>query len=129
MYSIPKIIRQLVLQTTAMPKNTNPNGDIFGGWIMSQMDLGAAIIAKNVSKGRVATVAINDVKFTAPVLVGDIVSCKATLIHIGNTSMRIKMECFIQRDNDSSLENPVVEGLFTFVAISDTRRPRPIELS
>jgi acyl-CoA thioesterase YciA len=106
-----------------MPCNTNTNGDIFGGWIISQMDLGAAIIAQNVSNGRVATVAINNVKFTEPVLVGDVVSCKGTLLHIGTTSMNIKMACSIQRKNEI---RDVSEGVFTFVAISESRKPRPV---
>ena len=90
---------------------------------MSQMDLGAAIIAQNVSNGRVATVAINDVKFTEPILVGDVVTCNGTLIHIGTTSMKIKIVCSIQRNNEV---REVSEGLFTFVAISETRKPRPV---
>lgn len=92
------------------------------------MDLGAAIIAQTISKGRVATVAINDVKFSAPVMVGDIVSCKGTLIHIGNSSMRIKMDCYVQRKFNSESTLHVTEGLFTFVAISENRSPRNIEL-
>lgn len=123
MKKIPKIINQLVLQTIAMPCHTNTNGDIFGGWIISQMDLGAAIIAQNVSSGRVATVAINNVKFTSPILVGDIVSCKGTIIGIGNTSMSIKMLCSIQRN---MITKDVCEGLFTFVAISEDRLPRTV---
>jgi acyl-CoA thioesterase YciA len=106
-----------------MPCNTNTNGDIFGGWIISQMDLGAAIIAQNVSNGRVATVAINNVKFTEPILVGDVVSCNGTLLHIGTTSMNIKMVCSIQRKNET---RDVSEGLFTFVAISETRKKRSV---
>jgi acyl-CoA thioesterase YciA len=125
MSRIPKIIDRLVLQTLAMPRNTNTNGDIFGGWIVSQMDLGAAIIAQNVSNGRVTTVAINNVKFTEPILIGDIVSCKGTLLNIGRTSMTIKMSCSIQRKNDI---RDVSEGVFTFVAITDTRKPRPVSI-
>lgn len=90
---------------------------------MSQMDLGAAIIAQNVSNGRVATVAINDVKFTEPILVGDIVTCMGTLLHVGTTSMKIKIVCSIQRNNEV---RDASEGLFTFVAISNTRKPRPV---
>jgi acyl-CoA thioesterase YciA len=127
--NIPRIINQLVLQTIAMPAHTNTNGDIFGGWIMSQMDLGAAIIAQNVSKGRVATVAMNDVKFSAPIMIGDIVSCRGTLLHVGNSSMRIKMDCYVQRQFDYNSVLHVTEGLFTFVALSENRRPRNIELA
>lgn len=123
MRKIPKIINRLVLQTIAMPCHTNTNGDIFGGWIISQMDLGAAIIAQNVSSGRVATVAMNNVSFTSPILVGDVVSCKGTLLAIGNTSMTIKMVCSIQRNTTTK---NVCEGLFTFVAISEDRSPRKV---
>jgi acyl-CoA thioesterase YciA len=125
MSRIPKIIDRLVLQTLAMPRNTNTNGDIFGGWIVSQMDLGAAIIAQNVSNGRVTTVAINNVKFTEPILIGDIVSCKGTLLNVGTTSMTIKMSCSVQRKNEV---RDVSEGVFTFVAITDSRKPRPVTL-
>jgi acyl-CoA thioesterase YciA len=135
MRRIPSIVNQLVLQTIAMPCHTNTNGDIFGGWILSQMDLGAAIIAQNVSRGRVATVAINNVQFKYPILVGDIVSCRGSLFSVGNTSMRIMMECHVQRegqDPDDSNGLPstkkVTEALFTFVAISPERKPRKIEL-
>jgi acyl-CoA thioesterase YciA len=123
MSRIPKIIDRLVLQTLAMPRNTNTNGDIFGGWIVSQMDLGAAIIAQNVSNGRVTTVAINNVKFTEPILIGDVVSCKGTLLNVGTTSMTIKMSCSVQRKNEV---RDVSEGVFTFVAITDSRKPRPV---
>lgn len=87
------------------------------------MDLGAAIIAQNVSNGRAATVAINNVKFTEPILIGDVVSCTGSLLHIGTTSMTIKMVCSVQRKNEV---RTVSEGLFTFVAISDTHKPRPV---
>lgn len=130
MRRIPQIINQLVLQTIAMPCHTNTNGDIFGGWIISQMDLGAAIIAQNVSRGRVATVSIQNVQFTHPILVGDVVSCRGSLFSVGNSSMRIQVECHVQRgDNEGYFQTKkVTEGLFTFVAISDDRRPRKIEL-
>jgi acyl-CoA thioesterase YciA len=123
MRRIPRIVDQLVLQTIAMPCHTNANGDIFGGWIMSQMDLGAAVIAQKVSRGRVATVAIDKVNFTNPIAVGDIVSCRGTLTHVGNTSMGIKMICMAQRGSESK---QVTEGTFTFVAITETGRPRRI---
>ncbi len=89
------------------------------------MDLGAAIIAQNVSNGRVTTVAINNVKFTEPILIGDIVSCKGTLLNVGTTSMTIKMSCSVQRKNEV---RDVSEGVFTFVAITDSRKPRPVTL-
>lgn len=118
-----RFLNKLVLQTIAMPCHTNPNGDIFGGWIVSQMDLGAAIIAQNISKGRVTTVAIEQMKFTSPISVGDVVSCRGTLMNIGNTSMKIKMECKIQKESELKV---VCEGLFTFVAINNEGRPRTV---
>jgi acyl-CoA thioesterase YciA len=124
MNRIAHIKNSLALQTIAMPCNTNANGDIFGGWIISQMDLGAAVIAQTISKSKVVTVAIDSIKFTHPVAVGDIVSCHGTIQHIGRTSMRIKMECYIRRNN---IHRKVTDGTFTFVAISsETQKPHPI---
>ncbi len=120
----PKIQNYLAIQTIAMPCNTNANGDVFGGWIVSQMDLGGAVIAQSISKGRVATIAIDSMKFINPVNVGDIVSCKGTLLSIGNSSMKINIECWVQRESELK---KVTEGLFTFVAINEKGKPRKIE--
>jgi acyl-CoA thioesterase YciA len=116
---------ELVIRTIAMPADTNANGDIFGGWLMSQMDLGAAIIAKNLSRSRVTTVAVDGMVFHNPVYVGDIVNCHASLQKVGRTSMRIGIEAWVQRGKDGQLLR-VTEGVFTYVAIDDQGRPHPV---
>ncbi len=116
---------ELVIRTIAMPADTNANGDIFGGWLMSQMDLGAAIIAKNLSRSRVTTVAVDGMVFLNPVYVGDIVNCHARLLKVGRTSMRIDIEAWVQRGKDGTLLK-VTEGVFTYVAIDENGRPHPV---
>ena len=116
---------ELVIRTIAMPADTNANGDIFGGWLMSQMDLGAAIYARNLSRSRVTTVAVDGMAFLNPVNVGDIVNCHASLLKVGRTSITIRIEAWVMRRNtsDSIL---VTSGNFTYVAIDDAGRPRPV---
>jgi acyl-CoA thioesterase YciA len=115
----------LVIRTIAMPADTNSNGDIFGGWLLSQMDLGGAVFARNLAHSRVATVAIEAMSFIHPVLVGDIVTCFASLQSIGRTSMKIDLEAWVQRHTDGPLHR-VTEGLFTYVAIDEAGRPHPV---
>jgi acyl-CoA thioesterase YciA len=119
---------ELVIRTIAMPADTNPNGDIFGGWLMSQMDLGAAIYARNLSRSRVTTIAVDGMTFLNPVYVGDIVSCHATLIKVGRTSMRIAVDVWAQRTKGGELVR-VTEGVFTYVAIDDHGKPWPVHRS
>lgn len=114
-----------VIRTLAMPKDTNANGDIFGGWLVSQMDLGGAIYAKQIAKARVATVAINNLTFIRPVYVGDVICCYAELIKVGTTSMTIKLEAWAISDN-STERHQVTEGIFIFVALDDNRKPKPV---
>ena len=116
---------ELVIRTIAMPADTNANGDIFGGWLLSQMDLGGAIYARNLSRSRVTTVAIDAMTFITPVYVGDIVSCHATLAKVGRTSMRIAVEAWAQRTKGGELVR-VTQGTFTYVAIDDNGRPWPV---
>lgn len=116
---------ELMLQTIAMPKDTNFNGDIFGGWLLSQMDLGGAILARRVSNGRVATVAISEMSFLHPVDVGAVVSCYCDLEKTGRTSMTIHVEVWIDAQSDVPTTK-VTEGEFVFVAIDDTGNSRPI---
>ena len=116
---------ELVIRTIAMPADTNANGDIFGGWLMSQMDLGAAIVAKNLSRSRVTTVAVDGMVFLNPVFVGDIVNCHAKLLKVGRTSMKIDVEAWVQRGKDGTRLR-VTEGVFTYVAIDDAGRPQPV---
>ncbi len=117
---------ELVIRTIAMPADTNANGDIFGGWLMSQMDLGAAIVAKDLSRSRVTTVAVDGMVFLNPVYVGDIVNCYATLVKVGRTSMKIDVEAWVQRGKDGT-KLRVTEGLFTYVAIDEHGRPQPVK--
>jgi len=116
---------ELVIRTIAMPADTNANGDIFGGWLLSQMDLGGAIYARNLSRSRVTTVAIDAMTFITPVYVGDIVSCHATPGKVGRTSMRIAVEAWAQRTKGGELVR-VTEGTFTYVAIDDHGKPWPV---
>jgi len=116
---------ELVIRTIAMPADTNPSGDIFGGWLMSQMDLGAAIYARNLSRSRVTTVAVDGMAFLNPVSVGDIINCYASLLKVGHTSMKIDVEAWVQRGADGKLLR-VTEGVFTYVAIDEAGRPHPV---
>ncbi|MFT5522541.1 MAG: acyl-CoA thioesterase YciA [Pirellulaceae bacterium] len=118
----------LVLRTLAMPADTNPNGDIFGGWIMSQMDIGGAILAKEIAVGRVVTVAVNGMSFHRPVKVGQVVCCYGKCIRIGTTSMTIKLEVWVKPVLQDSREKRycVTEAEFTYVAIDEEGKPRSV---
>ncbi len=120
-------IGTLVMRTIAMPFDTNANGDIFGGSIMSQMDLGAGIIAKQRAHCRVVTIAIEAVKFINPVHVGDMLSCYGKLIKVGKTSMVIKVEAWAAKAIHQEDLIKVAEGTFTFVALDDYGKPQPVE--
>jgi len=117
---------ELVIQTIAMPKDTNRDGDIFGGWIVSQMDLGSAILAGKIAKSRVVTVAIEGMSFLNPVRVGDTVACYAWLEKIGRTSMRICIDVWATRYRTGERVK-VTSGVFTYVALGDDGKPRPVE--
>ena len=122
----PEPSGELTLQTLAMPRDTNANGDIFGGWLVSQMDLAAGIAMKRVARGRSATVAINNVNFLYPVNVGSTVSCYADVGEIGRTSAHIDIEVWIFNGGADEKLRKVAEGQFVFVAIDDAGRTRPI---
>jgi acyl-CoA thioesterase YciA len=113
------------VRTLAMPADTNPSGDIFGGWVLAQMDLAAGIIATQRAQGRVATVALDGLSFHLPVYVGDLVSCHASVVRVGRTSMSIKVETYVIRARTME-EVKVTEGHFTMVAIDAEGRPRPV---
>lgn len=106
----------LSLQTIAMPADTNWSGDVFGGWIVSQMDLAGAIHAERFSKGRCATISINQMTFLVPVKVGDVISCYTKILKVGNTSIQMQIEVWDSHD-DSRPPVRVTEGVFTFVAV------------
>jgi len=124
----PQPVGELALQTLAMPRDTNANGDIFGGWLVSQMDLAAGIATKQVTRGRSATVAIKNVSFLYPVSVGAIVTCYADIVEIGRSSMHIDIEVWISNSINQQGQRKVAEGQFVFVAIDDNGRTRRIDL-
>jgi len=109
-----------------MPKDANPHGDIFGGWLLSQMDLAGGSAAMKQSGGRVVTVAIQAMHFHEPVEVGDEVSCYAKVIKVGRTSLTIDVEAY-KRQPDGDERVKVTEGVFTYVRINEHRQPIPIE--
>lgn len=115
----------LTIQTAAMPADTNANGDIFGGWLLSQMDIAGGIAGRAYSGGRVVTIAVESMTFRKPVRVGDVVSCYADLIKIGTTSMSYRIEAWALRA-DTFVREKVTEGVFTYVAIGDNGRPRKV---
>ena len=117
---------KLALQTLAMPADTNANGDIFGGWIMSQIDIAAAIPALERAKGRVATVAVNSIEFHQPVFVGDVISCYADVIKTGNTSITVKVEVYAERNPSDKQVIKVTEAELTYVALDENRKPRKL---
>lgn len=114
-----------VVRTIAMPSDTNPSGDIFGGWLMSQMDLAAGNIAARRARGRCATIAVDSMVFHQPVHVGDDVSVFGELLNVGRTSMRIHIEVW-NRPRESEVMAKVTEAIFTFVAIDGNGKPRPV---
>ena len=115
----------LSLQTIAMPSDTNWNGDIFGGWLVSQMDLAGAVTARRRADGRITTIAIDGMVFYHPVHIGDVVSCFTTIEHVGNTSMKIRIEVW-ETGERRKVPQKFTEGLFTYVAIDDAGKPRPV---
>ena len=118
---------ELALRTLAMPANTNPSGDIFGGWIMSLMDLAAGLAGREHANGRVVTAAVSRLSFLAPVKVGDAVCCYAHLIHIGRSSMVFEIETWILPQRQRGQRVKVTEAEFTMVAVDDDGRPRPLD--
>lgn len=118
--------RLLAVRVVAMPENTNAAGDIFGGWLLSQVDLAGSTLAVKVAMGRVATVAINHFRFIKPVYVGDLVSCWASVERVGNTSITVRIEVDAERMRDSHQCIRVAEAAFTYVALDTEGRPRPV---
>lgn len=116
---------EVSIRTIAMPADTNPSGDIFGGWLMSQMDLAGGTFARHVARGRVATVAVDGFTFQKPVLVGDELTCYSQIIRRGRSSLTVKVSAWVRR-GDSGEHLRVTEGLFTFVAIDEHRKSRPL---
>ncbi|MCK8785461.1 acyl-CoA thioesterase [Roseomonas sp. NAR14] len=114
---------ELAVRTLAMPADANPAGDIFGGWIMSQMDIAGGMAASQLARGRVVTVAVTDMTFHRPVQVGDIVCCYTEPVHRGRTSLRLHVEAWVLRQRQAG-RFKVTQAEFTFVAIDAAGRPR-----
>ncbi len=117
---------ELALRTLAMPADTNPAGDIFGGWVLSQMDIAGGMVTHGYAQGRVATVAIDSMVFHQPVKVGDILCCYAHIEKTGRTSMTLRIQAWIIREARGDRVK-VTEGIFTYVAIGPDGRPRPVD--
>jgi acyl-CoA thioesterase YciA len=117
--------REPILRVVPRPGDINANGHIFGGWVLSQMDIAAGIVASRRAKGPVATVAIDAMEFIQPILLHDIISVYARIERTGRTSMAIRIEVVAQRDRGTK-EVKVTEGVFTFVALDEDNRPRPL---
>ena len=118
--------REPVLRVVPMPADANPTGDIFGGWIMSQVDIAGSIPALRVAQGRVATVAVNSFVFKQPVLIGDLVSFYARVVRVGRTSVTVDVEVFAQRGRPKEVTVKVTEATLTYVAVDQNRKPRPV---
>ena len=122
----PPTDKELVLKVIPMPADTNGNGDIFGGWVMAQVDLAGSVIPARHAKGRMATVAVNEFIFKSPVRVGDILSFYGELTRIGRTSMTVKVEVYAERFGAQGTYVKVTEASLTYVAIDDKGNPRPV---
>ncbi len=118
--------KQPVLRVVPMPADTNQHGDIFGGWIMAQVDIAGGVVAARQARGRVATVAVNSFTFKQPVLIGDVVSFFAEVTRVGHTSISVAVEVFAQRNPKELVTVKVTEANLTFVAVDATGRPRPV---
>jgi acyl-CoA thioesterase YciA len=116
----------LSIRTLAMPADTNQNGDIFGGWLLGQMDIGGGIFASKVAKSRTVTVAIDAMNFRKPVFVGDVVSVHANLVRIGRTSVTVHLEAWVIRRKETR-SILVTDGNFTYVSIDDQGHPQAIK--
>ena len=114
------------LRVTPMPADANFHGDIFGGWIMSQVDIAGSVPASRRARGRIATVAVNSFVFKEPVLIGDLVSFYATIEKTGRTSITVAVEVYAQRNPDEEITVKVTEASLTYVAVGADRRPRPL---
>lgn len=115
------------IRVMAMPADTNASGDIFGGWLMSQVDIAGSVTAYRRARGRIVTVAVNEFRFLKPVFVGDLVSLYARVLHVGNTSIRVMIEGFAERSRGNDECDRVVEAEITYVALDDQRRPRSVD--
>ena len=118
--------KELVLKVIPMPGDTNGNGDIFGGWVMAQVDLAGSVLPARYTQGRMATVAVNEFVFKQPVRVGDILSFFSSVTRIGRTSVTVEVEVYAENFERQGQYMKVTQALLTYVAIDDHGRPRPI---
>lgn len=118
--------REPALRVVPMPSDVNPSGDIFGGWIMSQVDIAGSIPAVRLAKGRIATVAVNSFVFKQPVLIGDLVSFYAEVARVGRTSITVNVEVYAERGVEREVVK-VTEATLTYVAVGSDRKPRPVQ--
>ncbi|MEB2348818.1 MAG: acyl-CoA thioesterase [Comamonadaceae bacterium] len=118
--------KELVLKVIPLPSDTNGNGDIFGGWVMSQVDLAGSVLCARVAQGRIATVAVNEFIFKQPVRVGDLLSFYSSVLRVGRTSITVQVEVFAERIGAQGQYVKVTEARLTYVAIDDEGRPRQI---
>jgi acyl-CoA thioesterase YciA len=118
--------REPALRVVPMPADANYHGDIFGGWIMAQVDIAGSIPASRRARGRVATVAVNSFVFKEPVLIGDLVTFYASITHVGRTSITVSVEVFAQRNPTEEITVKVTEASLTYVAVGEDRRPRTV---
>ena len=123
--TLPKNI-QPIIRVVPMPSDTNAAGDIFGGWIMSQVDIAGSIIAARRANGRVVTVAVNSFVFHQPVFVGDLVTCYAEITKVGRTSITVDVQVYAERYNTSDCIVKVTEATVVYVAVDGSRKPRPV---
>ena len=121
--------QELVLKVIPMPGDCNPNGDIFGGWVMAQVDLAGSVVPGRYTQGRMATVAVNEFIFKQPVRVGDILSFFSKVVRIGRTSITVKIEVYAERHFKQGVYAKVTEALLTYVAIDTEGRPRPLPVT
>jgi acyl-CoA thioesterase YciA len=119
-------VGELSLRSVAMPADTNPHGHIFGGWLMSLMDIAGGLAAGSIAKGRVATAAVSNLSFLQPVHVGDVVCCYSSLVRIGRTSITIHVEAWVLRQNRPP-RMKVTAAEFVMVAVGEDGKPRPVE--
>ena len=116
--------REPTLRMVAMPSDCNYTGDVFGGWVMAQVDIAGSIPAHTRARGRVVTVAVNSFVFKQPLFMGDVVSFYAELVKVGRTSLTVKVEVYVQRDPVKPIYAKVTEAVLTYVAVGEDRRPR-----
>lgn len=118
--------KTIAIKVIAMPADANPDGDVFGGWIVSQMDLAAALTARKIANNRVVTVAIENIDFQKPVFIGDCVECCTTVEKIGNTSIVVFVEVIVER-RENRIKEKVTQGKFVFVSVDEHRKPKSIK--